>query len=371
MEKTTQKNEKPKSLLPVEKTDGEKAYHKIFENGINFWVNLAMSGLFSFWVEQSTRPLPKFIFKEKRPLEFYHMVRDQFHASPLVKWLPEATEASHISPRMRMATVLANCITITFSATAVLIPSVWLGPKIKERFVKWWDKRRYGPNAEQDEHIHERHEIVANEERPTLLGSAVSRVGTIAAVTASGLVLGSHENFLRPIGKLLNINKLAHFKGVDHYAGRLGDFVGEEMTKSAPEASKKINDFFVRHGFDWREGIPHPEGPFNHAVQDWSRWTALDVFYTSVTAYTIMPFVKLVRQLPGMSYKPKHQATENPSDKHLLPLKVQKPLPDDTHKLPSAEDKQLDSDKPKARVAHIANHSTLSSSLQAEVGAAG
>ena len=72
----------------------------------------------------------------------------------------------------------------------------------------------------------------------------------------------------------------------------------------------RYNNFVARKGLNWSnkqlEANPSLAGtPYTNATQDLARFIAMDTIYTLVSALTIRPFLKLLRFVPGMSYKPK------------------------------------------------------------------
>lgn len=283
------------------KTFGEKAYSGIFDWGINFGVNLVLSAAFTHYVKHASKPIWKNAsfgkgFFHEAPEKAFENVRN---------WMQRTTKFSE-----NTAARMADALTLTTAGTVVMIPSVWLGAKIKADFVQSLDNWRYGKDAvENDSWLQARHDQIEHGPKPTLIGAVVGRAGTMAAVQLTAATIGSNTNLLKKLGDSTNINWLKNFEGLDHYSKKIGHAAGTAITDAMPEASVKLDRYARRIGFHHSaeqitaDNKLSTHTPYTGALADFSRYTALDTMYTAVTMFTIHPIINAAKSvLPGMTY---------------------------------------------------------------------
>lgn len=325
------------------KTFGEKAFSGVFDWGINFGLNLALSAAFTHYVSHSSRPIWKGAsfgkeFFHKSPETAYGWVRDS---------IMHRTGASR-----DVASRMTDALTLTTGGHLIMVPSVWLGAKCKAGFVEGLDNWYYGKEkAEQDPWLQARHDAVEHSAKPTFLGTVVGRAGTVAAVQLTSITLGAKKNLITGIGHQIGSTRLQSFKGLNDIAGKFGHAIGAGFADAAPGLSKKMNDFARKRDFKFsteqidellkKDGIrlsastEHDSAILNNpaykqryqgafdairkkdydsATADYSKYTALDTLYTGVTMYTIHPIINTAKNLlPGMTYH--DQPTEKPDTK--------------------------------------------------------
>jgi hypothetical protein len=306
------------SPLAHDKTYGERWYSGIFDWGLNYWANLLSSAGFSQWAEHGTRPvkfwgmkeaasprkiqadLAKWI-NEKDPLmndqvPFFKGFKEKMRAE-----LPAAEATVAIAERCMAR---ARSIVLLVPGFFVMIPAVWFGPKIKPWLVQTLNRMHYGEEAMDDPSLIARQQAIAAEERPTLLGTIIARFGTAFAAIATAQLVGSENNFVNKIGKKYNNKSLEKF-GVNSFTESWGEKIGSAMPESI---QSNYNSFSRKHGLDWSNEqikLGKNKGLYSTATSDLGRFVVADTFYTMVTALTIQPIIRLLRMVPGMSYKPK------------------------------------------------------------------
>src|SRR5689334_12134103 len=111
--------QKKVSKLEVEKTYGEKIHSFIFDQALNFWANLILSGMFNHWAHNRSEPLK--LLGNKSPMDYYENTRS---------WIRNRLPESLRGPK-GPATAMANTFTLSIPGHIIMIPSVWLGAKIK------------------------------------------------------------------------------------------------------------------------------------------------------------------------------------------------------------------------------------------------
>jgi hypothetical protein len=324
------------------KTYGEKMHSRIFDVGINFGANLLVSAAFTYWVRHSTKtigslaPLKNIRPKEgtfwhkalnKSPSAFYEQVVNTFHKSPLL------TIVENEKSRRGVAEAMANIFTLNFGGHGVIIPSVWLGEKYKNRIIEHFDRKHYGDKAEQPEWVKARHEAIQNTPKPSFLGSIAGRTGTMFATVGVAYTLGARDNVIKEIGKAVNSKTLQKFNGLDPTSEKWGTIVGHKIKDALPKHSnEKINRYMREKGFghsidqaaqitgmDAAENFAKLEaariaktgpagthaygGKSGSVIPDFTRFTFLDTMTTVVTAGLIGPITRGLQKLPGMSYK--------------------------------------------------------------------
>lgn len=308
------------SPLAKDKTYGERWYHSVFDWGLNYWTNLLASAGFSQYAEHATRPVKVLGMKEAaspRDLQqkLAGWLRDH---DPMMKSLQKKVEANEglakateVIAERSMAR--ARSITLLLPGFLVVIPTVWLGAKIKPWFVETLDKRHYGDEAMTDPTLAARHQAIRAEARPTFLGAFIGRLGTMFAVQFTAQAVGSRNNFVNKIGEKYNNESLKKF-GIDPLTESVGNTLGGAIPLGLRE---RYNGFARRRGFDWSEEQRlslGKTGPYSTATEDLGRFIAADTVYTLVTALTIHPVLKLLQHVPLMSYKPKLRAKDAPLD---------------------------------------------------------
>lgn len=282
------------SPLVRDKTYGERVYGAVFNQGINFWANLLVSAGFSLWAASSrTKIKLPGMAEAATPSVVQTKFIDKVENSFIIKSMKNA------EPEMKRkrAVAVSEVFTLLLPGHLIMIPSVWLGAKIKPAFVRYFDKKHYGENAENDPSIAYRHDVVDAEARPTLLGATVGRIGTMATTMTVSRLIGSEQSAL---------NKVAGFKdfpGLNQVASRVGTVVGEGMTQEVKAVGALNNKLSKR--FDWSEKQIERKlnkGTYNRVLPDYIGFVAMDTLYTLVTASVIHPIMALLSHVPGMTY---------------------------------------------------------------------
>ena len=295
-----------------EKTYGERIHARIFDSYLNFWVNLFASAAFTHWVLHSKSPF----FGKSSPFEFHknftEVVRRNFFKS------------MEMARGTKAASVIADATALTITGNLVMIPSLWIGGKVKTSMVTSLDRSHYGKEAvENDEHIRYRHALLATSPRPTLLGAVIGRVGSTVAVQLSARFFGIYDNLLKaPVGtqltKLTGINWLEHFPGVDYASTRIGRGIGSAMTNEFPSIRNFTNNLAKRANYGWspEQVAAGATGVYNTALQDFTKYVALDTMYTAIASTVAMPIINTVKQvIPGLTYRPVPYSVYTPSPK--------------------------------------------------------
>lgn len=296
------------SPLAKDKTYGEKQYDFVFNTVLNFWVNLTTSAAFSLWAAHSTGKVP-FMKEGTTPRMVQQNLANYLEDSWMMKFIKD--------PEVRKERAFARAETLTLVTPGhfIMIPSVWLGAKIKPAFVRYMDKRHYGAGSENDPSLEYRHQLIDAEAKPTFLGAIVGRVGTVAATQVTAALVGTDNNLVNKLGKSVGIQGIAESKGLNQYAGKIGDSIGDGIHSIAPKTVNRINDKLSR-SLDWSEAqckAGKAVGPYNRGLQNFIKFTAMDTLYTAVTAGSIHPIMRLVRKLPSMTY-----TTKPPVPKHII-----------------------------------------------------
>lgn len=284
-----QKNDK-KGIAPEGfKTHGEQMHHAIFNSSINFWLNLTASAAFSFWVAHSHNKIKLPGMKEAAsPSKIQEVFGDWLLTTPIFKGAvarkgPE--KASH------NAHAFAEVATLLTPGFAIMVPSVWLGEKFKKPIVRYFDQQKYGDRPEDNPLIAERYALIDQQPKPTLLGSTVARVGSMALTLTTSRLIGAENNWLNGIGKAVHQGKLPEiaadanfmvrglhgagnfvaaplskvgfisdagkavhdkFPGVNPIAGKIGDYFGDLTTKILPDKwVNGLESFFTNHNYRW------------------------------------------------------------------------------------------------------------------------
>lgn len=326
------------SPLAKDKTYGERWYSTIFDWGLNYWTNLLASAGFSQYAEHATRPIKLWGMKEaasprelQEKLAKWIVEKDPFmngkipftqidNPLPFMggfknKMLAEKPAAEAAVAIAERSMARARSLTLLMPGFLIVIPTVWLGAKIKPWLVEALNKRHYGAEAMDDPTLKARHQAIEAEARPTFLGALVGRMGTMLAVQFTAQAVGSRNNFVNKIGEKYNNESLKKF-GIDPLTESVGNTLGGAMPQLVRE---RYNGFARRLGFDWsKEQVKAfgKTGPYSTATEDLGRFIAADTVYTLVTALTIHPLLKLLQYVPFMSYKPKVAANSATFDEN-------------------------------------------------------
>ncbi len=303
VQKQTDTQKAHASVFAKEKTYGERMYHRIFDVGTNFWVNLILSGIFTFWVKHYEKPIwgeGTMLGKLGIGNNWYssHIKKNvqnlgDMHAAG-IKWLAngrflksEIFGLKTETLREKRAESIVNVFTLQTPGHFIMIPSVVLGGKYKSKIVEYFDRKHYGDAAMNSDEMKERHHRVAMEERPTFMGAVMGRIGGMAINMGLGSLIGSPDNLLNKLG-------LKNFKGIDPTAGKVGEHVASALHDVSPKSMGKANEWLAKNGFNE-----------TGKVNELSRFLAQDVMYTISTSSTIHPVVNFMRRiLPGMTVKP-------------------------------------------------------------------
>jgi hypothetical protein len=346
------------SPLANDKTYGERKYNLVFNHLINFWLNLSVSAMFTYWVTHSIKPI-KLPFREKlipAPSEIQQIITRFIHGlSPMNFFGPKSEYDIHnpsSSQRATAANTLSNVLTLVTAGHFIMIPSVWLGAKIKAPFVEYFNRRHYGDAAMEDPSLVARHKAIEMEERPTLLGAIFGRIGTVFATQFTGYTIGNSMNVVGLAGRKFNIPGLRDFPGIDAIAETAGNKLGEVAMERAPGWTANLDETLRENGYSWskRQLMDKPERasiPYRRAPLHFGKYLAQDVLYTFVTAGTIAPAINFLKKyLPGMTYMPKVKNPITPEQRKRFDI--------DPHPI---ADKALDGDvaptKPHEATPHI------------------
>lgn len=333
----------------TEPTFGEKTYDFVFNNLINFWLNLGISAMFTYWVNHSKSAIP---FTKGTSLEGKPPLDAQ-------KWVTEKLRTSLFKSDgkgLEKAKIMADALTLTTAGTVVMIPSVWIGSKIKAPFVKALDHAHYGADGEQDATIRQRHAMVDQERPPTFLGSVVGRVGTMAAVQLTARFVGHPDNAFSLLGRKMKSPLLQKFHGIDSIAGELGRKTGSTIERNlSPERLDALNQSVRNYHYDWspEQLKAGSKGVYTNFLQDFGKYTSMDVLYTLVTSLTIHPVLDLIRHVPGMTHAPRRTSQAAPQPSRAVASAAPA--------APTAEPaiQETPNDKPRPHVSQISDHARL------------
>lgn len=316
VEKQQDKATEAKDVSPLvrDKTYGERVYNSVFNKGLNFWVNLLASAGFSLFASNYAHKIKLPGMKTgATPSDIQNGLITRIQDS----WIIKSMKTDNTTVRHDRAKAISEVFTLLIPGHVIMIPSVWLGAKIKPAFVRYFDKKHYGENAEQDPSIAYRHDVVDAEERPTLLGAVVGRIGTMATTMTASRLIGSKDNFVNTVGKKQDIESLKNFKGINPIAKQMGEVIGGGAVEKISVVSK-LNDR-VSKNLDWptaqrdaakEAGLTLPT--YKQGLQDYTGFVAMDTLYTLITASVIHPIMAVLRHVPGMTY-----TTRPPVDKQI------------------------------------------------------
>lgn len=315
-EKKPEQFENNQSLSPLgrEPSYGERAYHFVFDNLINFWFNLTVSAAFSFWVAHSKNHIKLPFMKEAvMPRDIQLKLGNWLEKTPFLQTMKDPSD------RMKRAQSMATALTLLTPGHFIIIPSVWLGPKIKEPFVRFFDRQHYGDEAMDDPTLNRRHQLIAQEERPTIWGALAGRIGGVAVTQFYARTLGTAGNWANIAGNKLNIGFLKKMPGIDPIAEKIGEMGGSNLEQIAPGSMNRVNEHFRKSNYDWSykqldDHAMNTSGPYNRTVKDFGRYVGQDVIYTALTSNTVHPIIDgLKKFVPGLTYRP-HVANPLPPE---------------------------------------------------------
>ena len=303
------------SPLSKDQTYGERVYHRIFDVGINFWINLLASGAFTFWVRHYEKPIwgegtllgklgigNKLAEKGIANLGQLHLSKvEQLAESGFLKSKLFGLETHEL--RAKRAESIVNVFTLQTPGHAIVIPSLTLGAKYKAAIVKHFNRKHYGDAAMHSPDLIARHHAIEQEERPTILGAVMGRIGGMGINMGLSSLIGSENNLLSKAGA-------KEFRGIDPYASDIGTGIAETAAKISPSAITNANAWLGRNGFDT-----------TGKMDQLSRFLAQDVMYTISTSSSIHPVVNFLRKhIPGMTHK--SPAKYDPEFENLPKLRV-------------------------------------------------
>jgi len=320
------------SPFAKEETYGEKKYHAFFNVFINFWVNLGVSAVFTYWVSHSTNPI-KLPFSDRKfpsPSELQKRVAHGIHNLPFMRVFGLKDNPDPNNMRVVAAGKMANTLTLVTAGHPIMIPSVWLGAKIKPAFVRYFDRKHYGDEAMESADLKARHAAIDVAERPTFIGAVVGRIGTIFATQFTTYSIGSSTNAINWTGKKLGIQRVANFPGIDKIAEVFGNNLGRVPEELMPKRTAAIDEHLSANGYNWSGGqlndYPELKGqPYKRSAQHLGKYLAQDVLYTVVTATSISPIINTMKKfIPGLTYKPTTKIANDtpavaPEKLHLRP----------------------------------------------------
>jgi hypothetical protein len=295
------------SPLAKDPSYGERVYDFTFKALTNFWLNLSLSAMFSFWVAHSNN-------RVKLPFTNGEGIVPRDIQRTVGSWIEKQGIMKSISDpvvRMERAQSMGATLTLLTPGHFILIPSVWLAPKIKAPFVKFFNRRHYGEEAMDDPMLQQRHRMIEQEARPTLFGAIVGRAGSVVATQVVARTVGTPNNWANIVGEKTNIGFLKKFPGMDPLAERIGELAGDDVQRIAPKMTGRINQYFQDRNYSWsykqiRDPLMNTAAPYKRSLQDFSRYAGQDVLYTIITSTSVHPILNAVsRFIPGLTYKPK------------------------------------------------------------------
>lgn len=310
------------SPLGQDPTYGERMYSRVFDFGINFLANLTLSAGFNYWVNHSLKPIKLFGKQFSRPGEVQGALTDWIERRGIMKVFSDKPFSAELgSPRRITANTMSGVATLTAAGHIIMIPSVWLGAKIKPWFVEYFDRKHYGEASVTDPTLVARHAAIANAERPTLFGAIIGRLGTIVATQTTAYTIGGPINLIQGIGKLTGLKGLRGYKGLDHTLEFFGDRFGGVVSETLGEArTSRINDALIRRKYGWGltqvdkrpelASSPYgrlPDGGGTSGFNEhYGKYVVSDIMYTIVTSLSINPAINFLKHyIPGVTYKPK------------------------------------------------------------------
>jgi len=367
-----EKDNETKAVSPLanDQTYGEKVYNLVFNVGINFVVNLLASAGFSYWVSHSTTPR-KFpgLDTPERPAAAQTKLENTIGQHILR--IPKnelAAQSDAGTFRSKAAKSMAGVATLTFAGHFIMIPSVWLGAKIKAPMVKWLNERHYGKDALEDPSLKARQDALEIEERPTLFGAIVGRAGTIVATQTTAWAIGHDKNFVKLGAQKAGLKWGDKFNGLDAVNESIGDMVGGAVAQKFDAHNTSLNQRLRTNGVSWSPSqektllketgsVPaygtrvsatingKPQQIGGGFYEHFGRYVSADILYTAVTSLSIGPAINFLKHyIPGMTYTPKAALK---LDAEALRTATQ--LPVKPHPIRDEQEEQA-TDKPSMRI---------------------
>ena len=329
MDEKKQKNKEEKqtiSPLSQEMTYGERMHSFIFNNLINFWINLGVSAVFTYWVTHSQQRIKLGPIDWPSPSTMQKTLAGWIYTFPPMKVFgdKEAFDSpkTPTPARVKSASYLANVFTLVFAGHFIIVPSVWLGAKVKAPLVKFFNRHHYGDEAMESPDLQARHAAIELEERPTLLGAIVGRFFTIVATQIAGYSIGNETNAIAWIGKKLGFAGNG-FPGIDKIIEIPGAKMGEAAEELFRNQTNRL-DAYARDGkYNWSASQILNDGslvrkPYANVAQHIGKYAAQDVMYTFITSLSINPVINVLKHvIPGLTYTPKPKLTDEASDPML------------------------------------------------------
>lgn len=307
------------SVLARDKTFGERIYDITVGYGLNFWVNLLVSAAFSLWVAHGTKTvnvpglnripfIGKMFDGSKTPRDIQRSIGNGIERQFFMQGITDPER------RMARSQSMATVLTLLTPGHFIMIPSTWLGAKIKPAFVKFFDRMHYGEAGMEDPSLKHRHQQIEQARRPTFFGAAVGRLGTVFATQVVARTVGTEGNIVNKLGNHLNMPAVSSWKGVDNTAENIGELLGNDVERILPKQTASLRAASQRAGMNWSykqqlDPTMDTSGPYNRVLQDYGRYMGQDVLYTAITAGTMSPIMSVLKKfIPGMSYQPKMKA---------------------------------------------------------------
>lgn len=367
------------SPLANDKTFGEKVFHGVFDIGINFGVNLLVSAGFTYWVNHSLTPVKlPFMREPLRPAQIQLNVERGIGRLIGAHGGPDSFGS-------KAAKSMAGVATLTAAGHAVMIPSVWLGAKIKAPMVRWLNAWHYGQDAMEDPSIKARHDALEIEERPTLFGTVVGRFGTILATQTTAYLVGHNDNIVRLGAEMAGFKWANKFQGIDAATEAVGNRVGGMLAESMPNVASRINtatrNGTPRFGYSYNQIAAAPRledtaygapafangetNPYGGFFEHFGRYVTSDILYTAVTSVTITPAINFLKHyIPGMTYTPKSAERMQPAAREQAEKLNVKPVT-----IRSEVDGVEKSDIPQISITSISHLDRVADAPQREVSA--
>lgn len=299
-----------------DKTWGEKVFDRSVYGVAGYGVNLFLSALISY-----------FILENKHGAGFANFLREKFYKKTLGLKDPSTIDT------------MTNAFTLLTGGHIVATMMIKPAEDHKSEIVRWLDKKHYGENAEQDPEIRQAHERIDHEASPTFLGILAARMSSWGIVQLAAYSVGNKENFINKFGKKYDFQGLTKFKGIELHSKDTGTFIADRLTPSS-----------VRNGFNTLyKPLVNPEasGPVGltssgkspllqerqkTVYKEVMEYTAMDVFYTAITAATIKPVNKfLMKHIPLFRHSKEEPQAKNPTVKTAYfldrPADIDQPKP--------------------------------------------
>lgn len=346
----TKKDENPViSPLANEKTYGERWYSRIFDWFLNYWVNLLASAGFSHWAANSIREIKVPGLAKATPRTIQENLGKWISGQWFMSGYKNRQIAEHgIEEGMKYlgkrGFAMAESLTLLVPGFAVVLPSVYIGAKIKPWFVEKLNRWHYGDEAMDDPSLKARHQALAAEAQPTMFGTVAARMVAVGAVQASAKFIGSENNTINWLGKKVGNKSMQEFKGINPVAESIGIGIGNAMPTALQQ---RLTKSASRIGFSWsnKQLERGMQGTYTQATQDILKYIAMDTIYTGVSAGVIRPALSVLPKVPVIgrfiSHKPKVAANSPTLDGDVIkvpPNRYNDTAPDAPSAAPAVND---------------------------------